>query len=40
MWRSDKRFEPTISADQRAALLAGWHRAVERCRDWAGKSEI
>ena len=35
MWHSDRRFEPAMSADQRATLLAGWRRAVERCRDWA-----
>jgi len=39
MWHSDKRFEPTISPDQRAALLAGWRRAVARCRGWAGNGE-
>ena len=28
-------FEPTLSADRRDALYAGWKRAVERSRDWA-----
>ncbi|HRD90761.1 MAG TPA: FGGY-family carbohydrate kinase, partial [Accumulibacter sp.] len=34
MWRAERRFEPTIAADQRAALLTGWRRAVDRCRHW------
>ncbi len=29
-----RRFEPSIRADQRASLCAGWKRAVERSRDW------
>jgi glycerol kinase len=28
-------FEPTLAADRREALYAGWKRAVERSRDWA-----
>ena len=35
--RVDRVFEPTMSADRRARLLAGWRRAVERSRDWARK---
>ena len=31
----DRRFEPAMPAPRRTALLAGWHRAVERSRDWA-----
>ena len=31
----DRRFEPTMSTDRRSSLLSGWHRAVERSRDWA-----
>jgi len=27
-------FEPTLTADRREALYAGWQRAVERSRDW------
>jgi glycerol kinase len=27
-------FEPTLAADRREALYAGWQRAVERSRDW------
>jgi glycerol kinase len=31
------RYEPRISADERAALLDGWHRALERSRRWAAE---
>jgi glycerol kinase len=34
-WQLDRRFEPTMSADRRAELRAGWARAVARSRDWA-----
>jgi len=34
-WALDRRFEPSMSEDRRAALLQGWHRAVERSRAWA-----
>ena len=34
MWHAERRFDPTISTDQRTALLAGWRRAVDRCRHW------
>jgi len=34
-WVLDRRFEPRISADQRGAMLAGWHKAVKRAQDWA-----
>ena len=33
-WRADRRFEPTLSADERQERLAGWKRAVERSRRW------
>ncbi len=35
MWREDRRFEPRMGEDERASLLADWHRAVERSRGWA-----
>jgi glycerol kinase len=35
LWRAERQFEPTMTADQRTALLTGWRRAVERCRHWA-----
>ena len=31
------RYEPRISVDERAALLHGWHRALERSRAWAAE---
>jgi len=31
----DRRFEPSMAPARRAALLRGWHRAVERSRGWA-----
>jgi glycerol kinase len=33
-WALDRRFEPQMSAGRRAELLHGWHRAVERSRNW------
>jgi glycerol kinase len=35
MWREAARYEPKMSEEERASLLEGWHRAVERARDWA-----
>jgi glycerol kinase len=34
-WQEERRFEPDLDEAERAALLAGWHRAVERSRGWA-----
>ena len=34
-WREAERFEPSMSDDERETLLDGWHRALERSRDWA-----
>ena len=31
-WQLEREFEPTMSADQRESLYAGWGRAVERAR--------
>jgi glycerol kinase len=31
------RYEPRIGEDERAALLDGWHRALERSRSWASE---
>jgi glycerol kinase len=31
-WRSERVFQPVLSADQRASLYEGWQRAVARCR--------
>ena len=35
--RVDRRFEPAMPAPRRTALLAGWHRAVERSKGWAAR---
>jgi len=34
-WQVKRRYEPSMGEDQRAELLAGWRRAVERARGWA-----
>ena len=34
-WQADRRFEPAMSLDARAAKLARWHKAVERSKAWA-----
>jgi glycerol kinase len=31
------RYEPRMGEDERAALLDGWHRALERARGWAAE---
>jgi glycerol kinase len=35
MWREAARYEPRVGDDERGALLADWHRALDRSRDWA-----
>jgi hypothetical protein len=32
MWRQAARYEPSMSADERETLLAGWDRALARAR--------
>jgi len=34
MWREAARYEPRMGGGEREALLADWHRAVERSRGW------
>jgi glycerol kinase len=34
-WREKERYEPRMGAGERAELLEGWSRAVERSRAWA-----
>jgi glycerol kinase len=31
-WRERFRYEPRMTGDQRATLLDGWHRALQRAR--------
>jgi glycerol kinase len=35
LWKEDLRFTPKMEADKREKLLAGWHKAVGRSRNWA-----
>ena len=35
MWREAARYEPAMGEDEREALLAEWHRALERAKGWA-----
>jgi glycerol kinase len=38
-WQLDRRFEPAMSAARRAALKAGWTKAVKRSRAWVEAAE-
>lgn len=33
-WQLEKRFEPSMSVDQRETLLGNWRRAIERAKGW------
>jgi glycerol kinase len=33
-WKCEKTFSPAMEARKREKLLAGWHKAVERSRNW------
>ena len=35
LWMCDNTFDPSMDAQQREKLLAGWHSAVERSKGWA-----
>ncbi len=35
-WQGEARFLPDMPAERRAQLYAGWKRAVERAKGWAG----
>ena len=34
-WQVDRIFEPTLSRDRAAEMMAGWAKAVERSKRWA-----
>jgi glycerol kinase len=34
-WQVERRFEPSMSRDHAASLMAGWNKAVERAKRWA-----
>ena len=33
-WQVDRVFEPTLSRDRAAEMMAGWAQAVERSKGW------
>jgi glycerol kinase len=33
-WKSDAIFTPTMDSQKREALITGWHKAINRSRDW------
>ena len=35
LWMCDNTFDPSMDAQQREKLLAGWHSAVDRSKGWA-----
>ena len=35
--RTQRRFEPVMPPEKAVRLIAGWHKAVERARDWETK---
>ena len=34
LWQIERRFSPGMTATQRDELMAFWHKAVDRARDW------
>jgi glycerol kinase len=36
MWRQSARFDPRMDRERARALLAEWHRALERSKQWQG----
>ncbi|MCH5286689.1 MAG: glycerol kinase GlpK [Christensenellaceae bacterium] len=37
VWQRDLTFEPRMPEEERQRLTRGWHKAVDRARDWADK---
>ena len=35
LWICDILYEPQMAPEERYRLMANWHKAVQRCRDWA-----
>ena len=35
LWKCDNDYQPTMAPEERERLLAEWHRAVGRSKDWA-----
>ncbi len=40
LWRLDRRFEPTMSTDERDALYAGWKKALSRVSHWESPNQL
>ena len=36
-WQAERIFEPGMDRARSASLIAGWKKAIERARDWAGE---
>ncbi len=36
-WREDRRFHPQMSEERRETMYAGWQKALERVKGWAGR---
>ena len=34
LWKCDNTYQPAMSTERRDRLLADWHKAVGRCKDW------
>ncbi|HEY6331355.1 MAG TPA: FGGY-family carbohydrate kinase, partial [Blastocatellia bacterium] len=37
LWTAERTFEPEMPESTRSSLLDGWHRAVERAKNWVQK---
>jgi len=35
LWKCDLTFDSDLASEKREELLRGWHKAVDRCRNWA-----
>ena len=33
-WQMDRRFKPAMKSAERSCRLAGWNKALQRCREW------
>jgi glycerol kinase len=40
MWREAARYEPALPAEESDALLADWHRALDRAKEWVRPEAI
>jgi glycerol kinase len=38
-WSAERVFEPDMTADMRRRLLTGWRKALDRAKEWDGRSE-